>query len=52
MIFTISVLDTVPLDTIYTNYKRYIKGLGQFRLCTADYALVTSSLFHYGSLDT
>jgi hypothetical protein len=29
-----------------------MQGLVQSRLSTADYALVTSSLLYYGSLDT
>jgi hypothetical protein len=33
-------------------YIRYIQGLFQSRLGTADYALVTSSCLYYGSLDT
>jgi hypothetical protein len=32
MIFTISVLDTVLLDTIYTNYTKYIRGRDDFYL--------------------
>jgi hypothetical protein len=40
-------------SVIYNLYKIYnIQGLSQYRLCTADYALVTSRLLHYGSLDT
>jgi hypothetical protein len=31
---------------------QYIQGLVQSRLCTAEYALVTSSLLYYGSLDS
>jgi hypothetical protein len=33
-------------------YIQYIQGLFQFRLGTADYALVTSSLHYHDSLDT
>jgi hypothetical protein len=40
-------------SVIYNLYKIYnIQGLSQFRLFTADYALVTSKLLYYGSLDT
>jgi hypothetical protein len=40
-------------SVIYNLYKIYnIQGLSQFRLFTADYALVTSRLPNYGSLDT
>jgi hypothetical protein len=40
-------------SVIYNLYKIHnIQGLSQFRLCTADYALVTSRLLYYGSLDT
>jgi hypothetical protein len=42
MLFTLYVLDTVVIYNLYKTYN--IQGLSQFRLCTADYALVTSRL--------
>jgi hypothetical protein len=51
--FTLNIyIIYVRHSSVIIQYIQNIQVLDQFRLCTADYALVTSSLLYYGSLDT